>query len=68
MGDGKREVADGLDILGDIIPALPVAPGEALGDAAIFVSETDGKAIDLGFDCEFRSLPVEIFSTRSRNS
>ena len=61
MGDGKREVADGLDILGDIIPALPVAPGEALGEAAIFVSETDGKAIDLGFDCEFRSLPVEIF-------
>jgi hypothetical protein len=61
MGDGKRKVTDGLDILSDIIPALPVPAGEALGEAAIFVAEADREAIDLGFDCKFRSLPVEIF-------
>jgi len=60
-GDEKRKVADGLNILGDIISALPVTAGEPLGEATILVAEADREAVDLGFDCEFRSLPVEIF-------
>lgn len=31
-----------------------------MGESAIFVAEADREAVDLGFDCEFRSLPVEI--------
>ncbi len=43
----NRDTADGAEVLGHILPHLPVAPGCSLGQQPVFVGQVHCKSIDL---------------------
>jgi len=58
---GKGQVPDRLEVFRDVVALLAVPSGEALGQAAVFVTHADGDAVHLGLDGEVGGLPVQVF-------
>ncbi len=57
----QRDVADGADVLGDVVAGGAVAAGGGVFQRAVFVEERDGDAIDLGFEGDGDVLAAEVF-------
>ena len=59
--EGERDVADGADVLGDIVAGGAVAAGGGVFQGAVLVEKGNGHAIDLGFQRYVDILSAEVF-------
>ena len=58
----EGDVVERADVGGDVVAGLAVAAGEAAHEAAGFVAETHGEAVDFGFDDVFDFFVGENFA------
>lgn len=60
-GEFERYIADGFDVLGDVVACGAVAAGGGVFESAVFVVERDGDAIDFGFEGDGDVFATEVF-------